>query len=99
MICNKTDGETAQNDLFESICLRSRTHPAKGDINHNGDAVEAEDNDSDTECTTTTESKSENTVCDISVAAAATGGRQCDVLGSVETSTETLTSDKVVSRR
>lgn len=95
MICNN---KTENKDLFESICLQSSENSTKGDINHNGDAVQVEDCDSDTECTT--ESKSENTVCDIDIAAsmAPTSIKRCEVLKSVETSTETLTSDKVACR-
>lgn len=78
---------------FESICLQSSCDlPAvhsKGDINHNGD-IRSDEIDSDTECTEPSESKSENTICDKSV--------KQELLNSVETSTETLTSEKVINR-
>lgn len=78
---------------FESICLRSpcdipKVH-SKGDINHNGD-VRPDEIDSDTECTEPSESRSENTICDKL--------SKQDLLNSVETSTETLTSEKVICR-
>lgn len=74
---------------FESICLRPpfdipKTH-LKGDINHNGDLRTAEI-DSDTECTEPSESRSEHTLAH---------SANPSVLHSVETSTETLTSENV----
>lgn len=73
---------------FESICLRPlcdipKIH-LKGDINHNGD-LKSEEVDSDTECTEPSDSKSETTLVHDAVAAT----------HSVETSTDTLTSESV----
>ncbi|KAF5304213.1 hypothetical protein FQR65_LT08020 [Abscondita terminalis] len=76
---------------FESICLRPlcdipKIH-LKGDINHNGD-LKSEEVDSDTECTEPSDSKSETTV--IHDPLTYRGSTH-----SVETSTDTLTSESV----
>lgn len=71
---------SAVTNGFESICLKTNDIP-RGDINHNGGTQD--DVDSDTECTEPSET---TIVCD--------AGKV--IVRSVETSTETLTSENVV---